>query len=143
MTARHATPATALLGNAATVADRRVVTVSVRAVLDAFTRSFKIPGATGTGYGLRGGMFDFEFGPDEAVLQLHGIRFSRDVTVDGHATLVYDGQGVTMELMVHGPRGRVGTLAAEGAFGPGEPFEAFSVTGVLGGRTVSASVPAN
>ena len=74
---------------------------------------------------------------------LHGIRFSRDVTVDGHATLVYDGQGVTMELMVHGPRGRVGTLAAEGAFGPGEPFEAFSVTGVLGGRTVSASVPAN
>ena len=48
-----------------------------------------------------------------------------------------------MELMVHGPRGRVGTLAAEGAFGPGEPFEAFSVTGVLGGRTVSASVPAN
>lgn len=140
----QAVPAEALAGNASTILDRRVVTVSVRSVLDAFIRSFRIPGATGTGYGLRGGTFDFSFETGEDVLQLHGVRFSRDVAVEGQATLSFDGNEVSMELTLTGPDSEhSGTLKAEGAFGFGAPYRAFTVSGVIGGRAVVASVPAN
>ena len=142
--AAQAVPAEALAGNASTVLDRRVTTVAVRSVLDAFIRSFRTPGATGSAYGLRGGTFDFDFGPDEAVLQFDGVRFARDVAVEGQATLSYDGNEMAMELTVTGPDpAHSGTLEAEGAFGFGAPYRDFTVTGVIGGRTVVASVPAN
>lgn len=140
----QAVPAEALAGNASTVLDRRVATVAVRSVLDAIIRSFRIPGVTGTGHGLRDGTFDFNFETGEDVLQLHGVRFSRDVAVVGQATLSFEGNEVEMELTVTGPDPEhSGMLKAEGAFGFGEPFRAFTVTGAIGGRTVIASVPAN
>ena len=126
---RQAVPATALAGNASTIDDRRVATVAVRPVLDAIIRSFRIPGATGTGYGLRGGTFDFSFETGEDVLQLHGVRFARDVAVDGKATLSFDGNEVHMDLVVSGPDGRSGSLMADGAFGFGAPYRAFIVSG--------------
>ena len=140
----NAVPAQALAGDASTVLDRRVATVAVRSVLDAIIRSFRTPGATGTGQGLRGGTFDFSFGPDEVVLQLEGVRFARDVAVEGQATLSYDGNEMQMELTVTGPDpAHNGTLEAQGAFGFGAPYRDFSVTGIIGGRTLVASVPAN
>ena len=140
----QAVPAEALAGDASTLLDRRVATVAVRSTLDSFIRSFRIPGATGTSYGLRGGTSDFSFEDGEDVLQLHGVRFSRDVAVVGQATLSFDGNEVQMELTVTGPDpAHSGTLTAEGAFGFGSPYRAFTVTGVIGGRTVVASVPAN
>jgi pimeloyl-ACP methyl ester carboxylesterase len=142
----QAVPAEALAGNASTVLDRRVVTVAVRSVLDAIIRTFRIPGATGTGYGLRGGTFDFSFETGEDVLQLHGVRFSRDVAVEGQATLSFVANEVQMQLTVTGPDAEhSGTLTAGGAFGIGfgAPYRAFTVTGAIGGRAVVASVPAN
>jgi pimeloyl-ACP methyl ester carboxylesterase len=142
----QAVPAVALAGNASTVLDRRIVTVAVRSVLDGFIRSFRIPGATGTGYGLRDGTFDFEFNFEagEDVLQLDGVRFSRDVAVEGQATLSFEGNEIQMELTVTGPDSdHNGTLRAEGAFGFGAPYRTFTVTGAIGGRAVVASVPAN
>ena len=77
-------------------------------------------------------------------LQLDGVRFARDVAVEGQATLSYDGNEMQMELTVTGPDpAHSGTLEAQGAFGFGAPYRDFSVTGVIGGRTLVASVPAN
>jgi len=50
--ARAATPRP---GDESTRTDHRVATVAVRAVLDGWLRSFRIPGATGTGPGCRAG----------------------------------------------------------------------------------------
>ena len=139
----QAEPATPAAGDASTNADRRVVTSAVRTVLDAWIRSFRIPGSVGTGYGLRGGTFDFDretFG-DHARTRLHGDRFVGDVVVTGRSTLTYDTSGLHMRISVTGPTGE-GTLTADGTFGFLD-FADFSVTGQLDGRAISVTVPAN
>jgi hypothetical protein len=144
-TSAEATPAHSLPGDASTKADRRVVTVAVRAVLDAWLRSFRIPGAIGKGYALRGGTFHFDYATfnDHAVIRLHGVRFAREVAVDGRSTLMYASNAMHIQMRVIGPASRRGRLRADGEFGFGAPFSAFTVTGSLGGRTVDATVPAN
>lgn len=141
-TAGQATPARALAEDVSTIRDRRVVTVSVRAALDALLRSFRIPGATGTGYGLRGGTFDFDFGDEAAILMLDGVRFTRGVEVDGRLRWAYNGSAIHMKLTVRGPGGHDGTLEADGVYGFGQPYRAFRVIGELSGRDVVARVPA-
>ena len=125
--------------------DHRVVTVAVRAALDAWLRSFRIPGDTGTGRGLRGGDFIFDYArfDDRAVIRLNGVRFSRDVVVRGRTTWTYETNTIRLHVTTTGPRGRSGRLSAVGRFGFGAPYSVFDVTGAFGPRTVHVRVPAN
>lgn len=144
--AAQASPARGLAGDSSTQRDRRVVTVALRSVLDAWLRSFRIPGAVGEGTGLRGGIFDFDYSSDDhAVIDLHDVRLARDVTVRGRTTLAYAKDRLRMNISVRGPNGGIlGTLQAAGSFGYGfSPFRRFEVSGTLGGRPVHVSVPAN
>jgi pimeloyl-ACP methyl ester carboxylesterase len=140
-----ATAATPLPGDRSLPLDRKVATVATRAVLDAWLRSFRIPGAVGSGVGLRGGTFDFDYDSfaDHAVIQLHQARFTGDVAATGGTTWGYDGNQVHFEVAVTGPRGAAGTLIGDGQFGFGGPFADFTVTGSIGGRPVDVTVPAN
>ncbi len=124
--------------------DRRVTTVAVRTVLDAWLRSFRIPGAVADGTGLRGGRFDFDYDSfgDHAVVHLEEARLARDVAVSGRSRWTYDGNRLQMTIDVDGPGDHDGRLRAEGTWGFGAPFRAFEVTGSLGRRPVHLGVPA-
>lgn len=141
--AEQATPAASLPDDDSQRQDRRVATVAVRSVLDAWLRSYRIVGNVGNGVGLRGGTFRFDYsGEEQAVLQLRGLRLARDVTVRGRSRLTYASLRQSMTIAVGGSRG--GTLRATGSIGFGfGPYRDFEVTGRLGGRAVRVTVPAN
>ncbi len=139
-----ATPATRLARDDSRALDRRVSAVAVRTVLDAWLRSFRIPGSVADGTGLRGGDFDFDYDSfgDHAVVHLDRARFARDVTVTGRSRRSYADNGVHLSVRVDGPGRHDGRLRAHGSWGFGPPFRAVEVTGTLGGRSVHLSVPA-
>jgi hypothetical protein len=143
--AAAATPAAPNPGDGSNRLDRQVVTVAVRTVLDAWLRSFRIPEATGTGVGLRGGAFDFDYSTfdDHAVIQLHGARFANDVSVQGESTWTYASNAVHLQITVTGSPGHNGSLTADGLWGFAGPFRDFTVTGALGARTINVSTSAN
>lgn len=90
---------------------------------------------------MRGGTVDYEYGDEAAIHRLYGVRFSKDVAVDGRMRWGYDSV-MHMNLTVRGPGGHDRTLEADGAYGFGQPYRAFRVTGDIGGRDVVAKVPA-
>lgn len=141
--AAEATPATVRAGDASRPRDRRVATVAVRSVLDSWLRSYRIPSARGSGVGMRGGTFDFDYtGEERAVLRLHAVRLARDVTVRGRSALAFASLRQSIDISVGGPRG--GTLRATGSIGFGfGPYRDFEVKGNLGGRALRLTVPAN
>lgn len=145
LTLADAEPAARLRADDSTTRDHRVATVAIRAALDAWLRSYRQPLAVATGPGLRGGTFDadYESSPERAVLALHGVQFAKDIAVSGRTSWHYADNEVTMRLAVTGPKGYRGTLQAKGRFGFGGPFEAFTVTGALGGNRVAVEVPSN
>ncbi len=143
-TASEATQASRLAGDASRPGDRRVTTAAVRTVLDAWLRSFRIPGAVGDGTGLRGGTFDFDYeSSDEgAVVNLAGATYVRNVDVTGRSRLAYADSTLTMALDVDGPAAADTRLRATGTWDFGAPFRAFEVTGSVRGRTLHLRVPA-
>ncbi len=140
-----AIPATPLPGDHSLPLDRKVATVATRTVLDAWLRSFRIPGAVGSGVGLRGGAFDFDYdsSADHGVIQLHQARFTGDVAATGGTTWGYDGNKLHFEVAVSAPNGAAGALIGDGQTGFGGPFADFTVTGSIGGRPVNVTVAAN
>ncbi len=143
-TASRATQASRLARDESSRRDRRVTTAAVRTALDAWLRSYRIPGAVADGTGLRGGRFDFDYESfgDHAVVHLDGTRFARNVAVTGRSRWTYASNTLQMSIDVDGPRGLSGHLRADGTWGFGAPFRAFKVTGSLGRRTLHLSVPA-
>lgn len=139
--AGQAAPARSRAGDASTVRDRKVATIAVQAAIDAFLRSFRTPFPSGTVRGLRAGTVDYSYGDGAGIHELHGVRFSRDVVVDGTMRWGYDAV-MTMTLTVDGPGGHDGMLEATGTYGFGEPYRDFRVTGEIGGRALAAKVPA-
>jgi hypothetical protein len=95
--------------------------------------------------GLRGGSaeFDYQSVPGGAVIELHGVRFTRDVAVSGSTDLMFEPNDMTMQLSVDGPRQVDGSLDVAGKLGFGNPFADFVVTGTVHGHDVHLTVPAN
>jgi pimeloyl-ACP methyl ester carboxylesterase len=143
--ARTAAPAEPGVGDQSTTLDRKVVTAAVLAVRDAWLRSFRVPTVLGSVTGLRGGSADFDYQsvPGGAVIDLHGVRFTRDVAVSGSTDLKFAPNDMTMQLSVDGPRQVDGSLDVTGKLGFGNPFADFVVTGTVHGHHVHLTVPAN
>src|SRR4051812_26536015 len=76
--ARTSTAASILAGDTSTRLDRKIATVVVHTVRDAWLRVFRIPSTKGELPGLRGGTatFDQETFPDHAVVRLRGARYA-------------------------------------------------------------------
>jgi pimeloyl-ACP methyl ester carboxylesterase len=144
-TLSSAAPATSAGGDASTATERRAATVAARAVLDAWLRTFRIPDATGTTPGLRGGSFDWDFASfdDHATAVLHGVQFAAGVRVSGTSDFWYGSNTVDLDVVVTGPHGLSMTLAGSGEFGFGAPFGAFDLRGASDGRALHVSVPTN
>jgi pimeloyl-ACP methyl ester carboxylesterase len=116
---------------------RRVAAAAGWALRDAFTHAESDP----NGVGLRGGSFAGKFGDSALALKLTRVRFTRDVSISGSATLQYRGDLVA-KLNVHGPGGQSGHLEITGVFlAPGATR--LKLAGLLGGRRVALAIPAN
>jgi pimeloyl-ACP methyl ester carboxylesterase len=138
--AADAVPAT----SGGTVLRRRIVTVAVQTVRDAWMRSFHLPGESASFPGLRGGRGRFDYsGWPTATITLRGSRYAVDVAVSGTSTYLVEENRLTFEIGVDGPGRLDGTLRAEGGFGFGPVYEDFVVEGALGGQVIRATVPAN
>lgn len=131
--ARNARAAQATAQNQASVAERRVASVAVAAVVDAFQRSLI---GSGSGVGLRGGSFQTN---DYLTYTFTASAFSQDVQVTGSALWDYD-YSVQSDITVSGAGTAGGTLHISGSWGLGIPGN-FTVTGTLGGKPVAVLVP--
>jgi hypothetical protein len=124
--------------------DRRVAAVAWLTIQDALRLNGIVPKQTVRGVGLRGGRFVGVFDPETSVVtaELRGARFTRDVVIDGKATLDFPkGSLVRARVTVDGPAGADGRLRLRGLwFSP--DAKVIRISGRLGGRRVAAVVPA-
>jgi len=121
------------------VSERKTVTVSVAAAIDALQRSLI---NAGDGVGLRSGRFHTDyFGPTTiTATTLTNCAFTTDVIVNGTIDWGYDGS-ITADLTISGPGTAGGSLHVTGFFENPGPVGNYSVTGTLGGKQVAALVP--
>lgn len=121
---------------------RRLATVVWGTVQDALRQSFRLDDPSkGTGAGLRGGTFaeTFDFAHGAQHLDLHGLRLSADVAVDGRVDVAEGDLSAT--LAVTSPGG--GNVRLRGRwFTPARAAGVIRVDGRLGGRRVALSTPA-
>jgi pimeloyl-ACP methyl ester carboxylesterase len=123
---------------------RRIASVAWGAVQDALRQSLRLDGLQGTGAGLRGGTFDssFDFPNRLMELDLHGVRFSEDVVVDGHVKV--DHGDLTGTVTVDGPGRSDGTISLGGrSFTFDKAGGVIRLDGRLGDRTIALSTPAD
>ena len=143
VTAAGAVEATPASGDQSTATDRKVATVATAAVTDAIQRGFMQQEPT-KGVGLRGGTFKPSFNQSNIAVKLSGARFASDVAVSGTAKYLFSSQAINAPVTVDGPGGEDGALTVKGVwFGFGVPTTVLRVTGTLGGRNVSVTVPAS
>ena len=126
------------------LAERKVVTVAVATTTDALQRSWinhDNGDRSGSGAGLRAGTFATNFGDDSAwTTTLTNCAFSKDVTVNGTVTWVYNG-ALVADLAVSGSGTAGGTLHIEGTWQAPGPVGNFKISGKLGGKRVAVLVP--
>jgi hypothetical protein len=110
------------------MAERKVVTVAVATATDALQRSwinYDNGDGSGNGAGLRAGTFATNFGDGSVwTTTLTNCAFSKDVTVNGTVTWVYNG-ALVADLTVSGSGTAGGTLHFEGTWQPPEPVGIF------------------
>ncbi len=94
---------------------------------------------SGAGVGLRGGTFTYS-GDAITRFRADGLRFVRDVSVDGTVRWNRDTGRVRAVLQVDGPRGRDGTLTV--TWNDWRPDAQARVVGTLGGRAVELTTQA-
>ena len=130
-------------GDRSTSLERRAATVAVRTAQDIWLRTFRIPDATGTTPGLRGGAADWDYSayPDHAVMTLHDVVFADGVSVSGTSDLVYGSNGFDVHVVVKAGGSTI-VLDGAGQWGFGGPFETVTLTGSTGGRALRLEVPA-
>jgi pimeloyl-ACP methyl ester carboxylesterase len=131
-------------GDHSTATDRRVTTVAVAAVTDAFRRNFLF-GDAAPGVGLRGGTFDTSFNDagNGLVSELDKLRFARDVAVSGRSRYGFASELIRAKVHVRGPKGERGRLRISGLwFAFFHDATSFKVHGKLGGHRVDLRVPA-
>jgi pimeloyl-ACP methyl ester carboxylesterase len=121
-------------GNQIGLSERKVVSVAVATAVDALQRSLI---GSGTGVGLRGGIFQTS---DYVNYTLSNCAFSQDLAVSGTIVWSYD-SSVTADLTVSGTGTAGGTLHFAGSWQRYGPVGYFQVKGTLGGRNVAVLVP--
>jgi hypothetical protein len=131
--------------------ERKVVTVAVATVIDAWQRGLIAPDVYAVG--LRGGTVEQDWSdwPDSVKVNLTNCAFTEDVTVTGTSTwspgitsFFYFGTGdfsFSADLTVSGAGTKGGTLHVEGKWWAKGPVGNFKVTGTLGGKNVAVLVP--
>jgi pimeloyl-ACP methyl ester carboxylesterase len=141
--AGDAPPAERRPGDDSRIAERRAATVVWDTVKDALRQSWRLPDQTaGTGTGLRGGGFDetFDFDQDLQRLQLHRLRFSDDIAVDGQVTV--DGGDLSATVTVTLDRRPYGSIDLSGRwFTFTTPAGPIRIDGRLGGRRIALLTP--
>jgi len=144
--AKFARPAAVDAGghNQIGMAERKVATVAVATATDALQRSFIALDAgvpSGGGVGLRAGTFSVDYGDGSVwTTTLTNCAFSKDVTVSGTVTWVYNG-ALVADLAVSGSGTAGGTLHIEGTWQAPGPVGNFKISGKLGGKRVAVLVP--
>ncbi len=118
-------------------ADRRVVSAAVATSGDLFSRWWI--NYSGGGVGLRGGTFTYT-GDDITRFRADGLKFVRDVAVDGAVRWNRDTGRIRAVLDVDGPGGRDGTLTI--TWNDWRPDALATVVGALGGRAVELTIQA-
>jgi pimeloyl-ACP methyl ester carboxylesterase len=144
LVAAEATPATPIAnaGDESSEGDRRVATVVIRTVLDAWLRSFRQPVAVATGPGLRGGTFDANYRATKATVDLHRAKWVEDVAVSGETNLDVK-NSLKGDVTFRGAGTERGQLHFSGHWGFGGPFSDVKVRGTIGGRQIAVNVPTN
>jgi hypothetical protein len=126
------------------MAERKVVTVAVATATDALQRSwinYDNGDGSGNGAGLRAGSFATNYGDGSVwTTTLTNCAFSKDVTVNGTVTWVYNG-ALVADLIVSGSGTAGGTLHVEGTWQVPGPVGNFKISGKLGGKRVAVLVP--
>jgi len=122
------------------LAERRVVTVAVAAIVDAVKRSTI---GSGNGVGLRGGAFTSVYNSSGLVMTLSGCAFASDVSVDGTVTWNQGSMDMplTADVSVKGSGTTGGILHLSGAFQAPGPVGNYKVSGQLGGKRVGLLIP--
>ena len=122
------------------LAERRVVTVAVAAIVDAVKRS--TIGTGNGGVGLRGGTFTSVYNSSGAVITLSACAFASDVSVDGTVTWNSGSDlSLTADVRVKGAGTAGGILYVSGAFQAPGPVGNYKVSGQLGGKRVGLLIP--
>ncbi len=137
--AREATPAMVdpTNGNQVGVRERKAVTVSVAAAIDALQRTTI---GSGSDHCLRAGTFTTVYGSNGQTTMLRDCSFSSDVAVTGFVTWRADNTLVA-DLRLHGEGTASGAIHVIGSWlAPGR-VGCFKVTGELGGLKVALLVP--
>jgi len=121
------------------LAERKVVTVAVAAIVDAVKRSTI---GSGTGVGLRRGTFTSVSNPPGLVMTLVGCAFASDVSVDGTVTWnLGSDMSLTADVSVRGAGTAGGALHVSGTFQAPGPVGNYRVSGQLGGKRVGLLIP--
>jgi hypothetical protein len=127
-------PAAALSGNQGTKRDLQVAAAAVQSAGDALARWWV--NLSGNGVGLRGGTFQYS-GDNLTTFQLRNYRWTKDVAITG-AMRWHPSGLIDAKVAVTSVAGESGYLAISW---PGNTLHApASVSGVIGGRKVAATI---
>lgn len=124
-------------GNAATEAQRRVVTAALLTAEDAIARAAE--NGAGTGVGLRGGRFTAVAGATGWRIRLQALRWTEDLAVSGDIETAGREAAVHARLRLAGPAAS-GSLTC--AWREGVAGARAVVRGTLSGRVVAVDAPA-
>ncbi len=137
-TIAQVTPARAAAGNAAGVTGRRLAAAGAAVVGDAIWNWYYGDGVEG--FGLRGGHQTFSGPPTGTLIRFHGVRWTRDSSVSGHARWNQVTGWVRAWLTVTGPGGRRATIRL--SYHDYVWHSEATITGRFGGDVIAARMPA-
>lgn len=130
-------PATALVGNQGTIVDLQVAAAAAYTAGDAIARFYV--NYDKSGVGLRGGTFTYQYRGDTIEFRLAGMQWTQDVGVSGTVSLDLAGTGpVQANLTVTGPGSSSGQLTVNYQYWT--PLATATLTGIFGGRAISATM---
>jgi pimeloyl-ACP methyl ester carboxylesterase len=118
--------------------DRKIAAVAADALKDTLSHALL---TSSDGIGLRGGSYRTRFTNTGLQLQLHAVRFTRDVAITGRAALPFKSSVVTARLTVAGPLAEMGQLTVRGAWLTAG-VHTLTITGTLNGHKLALAIPA-
>jgi hypothetical protein len=121
----------------ARTSDQRFAATALHAVADVFPRWQSMTGETG--FGLRGGRFTTAGDPD-VTFELDGVKWVRDVAVDGHVTWDRSTGAIAARVAFVSPHGTRASLRL--AWNDWDRHATATVTGRVGGHRVDLRLPA-
>ena len=131
-------PARAVAGNTAGTNGRRLAAVGAAVVGDAIWNWYYGDGVEG--FGLRGGHQAFSGPAAGTVIKFHGVRWTRDTSVSGHALWDQVTGCVRAWLTITGPGGRKAVIRL--SYHDYVWHSVATIAGRFGGKVIAARMPA-